>query len=497
MQPGYDNESSAEANLIRWILGSLSFANRHDETMTANRKRILSCLAAGVIWLGVIAVLGSCAFKTPAPTPTPTKTPRPSVVTPRPTSVEPVIVAVAATTVVPSPTPTHTAAVTAAPTETTEPTPARTREPAIVETRQPTPAPTEQAVATRAPAPNYPLAGDYFGRGIRVAFGSQSDVEFVTSKAAELKVTWAQFDVLWRDVEPVENQRNWSQLDQAINTFSAAGLNLLVTVQSAPSWARSASSDQSVEGPPANPKPYANFVTDLIKRYKGKVHAIEVWSGANVWFNWGHEPLTAASYTDLLCATFSAVKAVAPDVVVVSGGPEPTNINDGAVAVDDTVYLQKMYQAGAMACFDALGAHPMGYNNPPDKRFGYADPQKPSFKNGHHYFFLETLERYHQVMIDNQDAAKRIWVTEFGWASDPNPPAGLEFARDNSRQEQGDFLVDALRIGKGLGWVGPMFISNLNVALVRPSDEGRIFSLWLKDGPTPAYQRLMALELGD
>ena len=139
----------------------------------------------------------------------------------------------------------------------------------------------------------------------------------------------------------------------------------------------------------------------------------------------------------------------------------------------------------------------MGYNNPPDKRFGYADPQESSFKNGHHYFFLDTLERYHQVMIDNQDAAKRIWVTEFGWASDPNPPAGLEFARDNSRQEQGDFLVDALKSGKGLGWVGPMFVSNLNVDLVRPSDEDRIFSLWLSDGPTPAYQGLVALELGD
>ena len=222
--------------------------------MTANRKWIPSCLVAGVIWLGVISVLGSCASKTPAPTPTPTKTPRPSVVTLRPTDVEPVIVAVAAITVGPSPMPTHTAAVTPLPAAPTAPTPEPTGKPAIVQTRQPTSSPTEQAVATRAPAPRYPQVGDYFGRGIRVAFGSQSDFEFVTNKAAELKVKWVQFDVLWGDVEPAENQHDWSQLDQAINAFSAAGLRLLATVHSAPSWARNANSDLGVEGPPADPQ---------------------------------------------------------------------------------------------------------------------------------------------------------------------------------------------------------------------------------------------------
>jgi len=323
------------------------------------------------------------------------------------------------------------------------------------------------------------------------------DAAFAAGKVSELKLKWVQFDVAWSNIEPQENQRDWSLLDQVIGAFSAADLHLLVTVHSAPSWARSASSDWSVDGPPATPKPYASFMAELIRRYKGKIQAIEVWSGENLWYNWGREPLVAAKYAELLCATFSAIKAVDPDVVVVSGGLEPTNINDGSVAVDDTIYLQQMYKAGANACFDVLGAHPKGYNNPPDRRFGYVDPQEPSFKNARYYFFLETLERYHQIMVDNKDASRRIWITEFGWASDPNPPAGLEFARDNSRQEQADFLVDALKIGKGLGWVGPMFVSNLNVGLVRPSDEDRIYSLWLKEGATPAYQSLMVLDLGD
>lgn len=477
--------------------------------MTANCKRKLSCLVAGIILLGVISLLGSCASKVPDPTPTPTKTPRSSAVTPKPTTVEPIIVAVATATIAPSPIPTvvaptasasrptYTATLDAMPTETPGPTPVPTRKPTIVQTSQPTPSPTARVVVTRTPAPNLPSVGNYFGRGIRVALGPQSDVQSVTSKAAELKMKWVQFDVRWKDIEPQENQRDWSQLDQAIDAFSEAGVRPLITVHSAPSWARSASSDQSVEGPPADPRSYARFVADLVKRYEGKIYAIEVWTGANLWYNWGHESLDATRYADLLCTTFSAIKAVAPDVVVVSGGLEPTSVNDGTVAVDDTVYLQQMYQAGARACFDAMGAHPKGYNNPPDKSFGYVDPQETSFKNARHYFFLETLERYRQIMADNQDASKRIWVTEFGWASDPNPPPGLEFARDNSRQEQASFLVDALKIGKGLGWVGPMFVSNLNVGLVRPSDEGRIFSLWLNDGLTPAYQSLMALNLGD
>ena len=76
---------------------------------------------------------------------------------------------------------------------------------------------------------------------------------------------------------------------------------------------------------------------------------------------------------------------------------------------------------GAKRCFDAVGAHPSGYNNPPDAKFGYSNPAEPSFKNHPSFFFRDTMERYREVMVANGDAGKRVWPTEFGWASEGEP----------------------------------------------------------------------------
>jgi hypothetical protein len=319
---------------------------------------------------------------------------------------------------------------------------------------------------------------------------------FVIARMDELQFKWLQLEVRWKSIEAQEGQCEWGQLDETIGRLSQNSLNLLVTIYSAPEWARSANTDYSVEGPPADPQKYADFVAAFVERYKGQVKAIEIWTGQNLWYNWGHEPIDAGRYTNLLCRAYYASKAIDSSLVVVTGGLVPTKVNDGLTAVDDLVYLQRMYDNGAKKCFDALGAHPEGYNNPPDAKFGFTDPQEPSFKNGPNYFFRETLERYHQIMASNKDTAKRIWPTKFGWASDPNPPAGSEFARDNSQQEQAEYLVRAYQLGKSLDWVGPMFLANLNVGLVKPESDGRIFSLWREGGPTPAYESLKTIQPG-
>ena len=45
---------------------------------------------------------------------------------------------------------------------------------------------------------------------------------------------------------------------------------------------------------------------------KGKVKAIEVWNEQNLWYEWGHEPLNAGRYVDLLCRAYRAIKAADP-----------------------------------------------------------------------------------------------------------------------------------------------------------------------------------------
>jgi hypothetical protein len=355
----------------------------------------------------------------------------------------------------------------------------------------PPPTPKPQ-VASSAPAtggPVYPAAGGYFGYGVQAQVYGGADLGYVVSATKGMGFSWVKFQVPWKDFEGSKGNFGWGGMDRIVDTLAGSGLGILASIVKAPNWSRPSNTDFGVEGPPANLQDYADFVGAYAARYKGRVKAIEVWNEQNLWYEWGKEPLDAGRYVDMLCRAYRAIKAADPGMVVVAGALTPTGVNDGVIAVDDVVYLQRMYAAGARNCADAIGAHPSGYNNPPDAKFGYTNPAEPSFKNHPSFFFRDTMERYRDVMVANGDAGKRIWPTEFGWASTQSPVAGYEYARDNTEEEQAQFLVQAYQMAKNWGWVGPMFLWNLNFGITNPGTELAAFGI----ANRPAYGALQGM----
>ncbi len=355
------------------------------------------------------------------------------------------------------------------------------------------PTATPSPAATFTPGPSYAPVAGAFGYGIRLQFGTAAELAFAVEKARDLRFDWVQFDVRWRDVERIPGDYDWANLDATMAAITDLGAKILATVWMAPNWARNPNSDLTVAGPPADPNRFATFVTELVNRYPGQIQAVEVWSGQNLWHNWGREPLEVSRYVDLLCRAYYGIKAEDPGVIVVSGRLEPTRYDDGLIARDDVKYLEAMYQIGAKNCLDAVGAHPAGYNNPPGARLGDTNPAEPGYKDNSQYFFRETLASYRSVMAAHGDSGRLIWPTQFGWASDPDPRPGYEYARDNTPQEQADYIVEAYRLGKSWGWIGPMFVSVLSAQAARAETDLKSFSLWLADGPTPAYERLKSI----
>ncbi len=238
-----------------------------------------------------------------------------------------------------------------------------------------------------------------------------------------------------------------------VNQLNGAGINVLLSVVKAPNWARPGNTDFSVEGPPSNPQTYADFVGALASHYKGRVQAIEVWNEQNLWYEWGHEPLDPGRYVDLLCKAYSAIKAADPGMTVVSGALTPTGLNDGSTAIDDLTYLQRMYASGAKRCFDAVGAHPSGYNNPPDAKFGYSNPAEPSFKNHPSFFFRDTMERYRNVMVANGDCWQARLADRVRLGFDAKPRGRLRIRPRCGRRRAGSVhrarLPDDERLGLG------------------------------------------------
>ncbi len=310
--------------------------------------------------------------------------------------------------------------------------------------------------------------GGYFGYGTQAQVYGGADLGYIANANRSMGFNWVKFEVPWKDLEGSKGSYGWGGMDTIVNNLAGAGQNILASIVKAPDWSRPANTDRGVDGPPANPQDYADFVGAYAARYKGKVKTIEIWNGQNLWYEWGHEPLDVGRYVTLLCKAYQAIKAADPGMVVVTGAMVSTGVNDGSTAIDDVVYLQLMYAAGAEKCFDAIGAHPAGCNNPPDAKYGYSNPAEPSFKNHPSFFFRDTMERYRQVMVANSDAGKRIWPTEFGWASTSSPLPGYEYARDVTPEEQAQYIVQAYQLAKTWGWVGPMFLSNLNFGITNP-----------------------------
>ena len=370
------------------------------------------------------------------------------------------------------------------------------------DTAQPAPSPTSPPdqetpdAPEPSPTPTSPTPSGFidtsFAYGIQV--DPAGDPDEIIEHLRTLGIKWVKFQLSWKETEPQQGIRNWGEWDRIVVTYRRAGFNIMLSIVKAPNWARPANTDLSQEGPPADPATYALFVGELAQRYRGGVQAIEVWNEQNLAREGGGAPMPPADYVALLRAARQAIKTADPAIIVVSGAPTPAGDVPGA-AIDDINYLNAMYAAGLKSVADAIGVHPSGYNCP-----ALADWQSVSdpgavfrgpFDNPHHsWCFRGTMEGYRNVMVANGDADKRLWPTEFGWAVSSTPQTSYEYAVDNTREEQAQWIVEAYAQAKAWGWVGPMFLWNLNYDVTRPGSEQAAFSILTAQGPTSAYRAL-------
>lgn len=355
--------------------------------------------------------------------------------------------------------------------------------PAVVATTPPatTPAPTTPAPAatseaaggevteeatTPAPPSGAPASAVPFDYGIQVQLFGQ-DTAVVVDKLTQLGVRWVKQEISWATFEPTKGNINFDDIDTVIDALDGAGFNIMLTVYDAPDWARGATEEN---GPPTDNQDFANFMTVLASRYAGRVDAYEIWKEPNLRREWNGKtygkPLSAAGYVDLLRAGFTAVKAADSAAVVVSAGLAPTGLDSADNAISDRNFLRQMYQAGVHNVADAIGVHPFGFGNPPDSTCCETNPQITGWDDHPSFFFQNTLQDYRAIMGEFNDSGRFLWVTEFGWGSSENLPGdvnpNLGFVEFTSLDEQSQYTIRAFQTGNELGFVGPMFLWNLN-----------------------------------
>lgn len=391
-------------------------------------------------------------------------------------------------------------------------TPTETLPSGVVFSPLPTPTATETPIsrpaagrATPSIEPTLiPLTDRSFGYGIeaRALIHPQAALDHVQ----QLGLRWVKVSLHWSEVEAEAGRPDWGALDVFFAEAAARNLRVLISVSAAPAWARSVTAED-LEGPPDDPQAFARFVTQLVQRYRGAVHAIEIWEEMNQEQRW-YAPggLSAASYTELLIPAVQAIRTVDPGIIVISGGLNPTGVDDGVIAIDDFRYLQELIGLGLLDYVDCVGVHLKGYNLPPDVPYDAASSNvaahfQAPFENAHHsWSFYSTLRGYNDMIV----AVRRhtpLCVTAFGWASaegiNSEVRTGMEFALDNSLEEQAHYITQAFQLMHDWRFVWLAFLFNLDFALRADGDmddAAALYSILAPGGsPRPAYRAVQEM----
>jgi hypothetical protein len=307
----------------------------------------------------------------------------------------------------------------------------------------------------RAPSGVVPARQVGFSGGGGLMWETDADLSRDLDTAASTGAKWIRLDVNWTGVEPTPGTFKWTYVDRAVNAIQSRGMQILMTLDYTPTWARKPTCLTSMFCPPAVPTTYAAFAGAAAARYGPRgIHAYEIWNEPN-WAPWWIGAPDAPAYVALLNAAYPEIHRADPGATVVTGGLAPhgdlgANPSDPISPVN---YLKAMYAAGAQGSFDAFGLHPY----PP---WPHATL---SGKTGWNALLQTGIE--HDIMVEHGDGAKPIWGTEYG------APTGSRDRKAVTDGDQAGYIDAGYRYWVSLDFAGPLFTHKLRDSVSTASDD--------------------------
>lgn len=271
-------------------------------------------------------------------------------------------------------------------------------------------------------------------------------------------------DLVWDAVAPTRpaNAANpgdpayaWGRYDAIVAAANANHLEVLFTVYGTPSWARDATVVPETDMPlsairPADAADYGRFARAAATRYAPLgVHKWEAWNEPNIkLFLWPQyeavggvwRPASPATYAALAKAFYAAVKAVDPAATIAGGVTAPVGDdatctvalckNDQPNRVQADVFFTALNAPALRPPMDVVSHHPYPITAP-------RATSRPNLK----YIDLYNLSRLTTAIDRTYLKGKGLWLTEYGFATDPV----VNYATYFSRAKQAAYIVDAFR----------------------------------------------------
>lgn len=272
------------------------------------------------------------------------------------------------------------------------------------------------------------------------------------SMARDAGIRWIRQQFRWEEIEPLEKGvfivprlgiSSWEKYDHIVELASTMGIEIIARLDTPPLWARGGNPHAFT--PPQRLEDFGDFVETTVTRYRGRVRYYQIWNEPNLSFEWGNGPVDPEAMSRLLEVAYTRAKQADPNVVILAPALAPT-LAERPDALNELIFMQRMYNAGAGAFFDVGSVQAYGLRSGPDDRRLGADEVN---------FSRPILFR--ELMVRNGDAAKPIWISEMGWnAPPPGVPGPYVYGRVNEEQ-QARYTVRAIeRARTEWPWVGVM-----------------------------------------
>lgn len=218
----------------------------------------------------------------------------------------------------------------------------------------------------------------------------------------------------WMLVEPAPDtwdNGQWMRITNAYNALLAAGIKPIITVSTAPKWAREAGGPQACEGIrgcefPPRPEmlgEWRELFSEIASRYPG-LAAVEIWNEPNLTSFYKPHP-QPRYYARLVAQAYAGVRAVTDDIAVLAGSLAPAQTThhnpSGTVlrwAADQ--FLARAYRArpSLRGKADGISYH----HSTQDRRYGAGS------------LFAAVTRDVRRVRNRYDRKRLPLWITEFG-----------------------------------------------------------------------------------
>jgi len=262
---------------------------------------------------------------------------------------------------------------------------------------------------------------------------------------------------------PASPGYDWTEVDGTIRDLAAHGLQVILSISGAPSWAEGPDQPSNVEQGTWKPDPsqFAQFGQAAARRYDGhfpdparpgaflpRVRYWQAWNEPDLdtyltpqWNSTTHgfTPASPAIYRGMLNAFYAAVKGVAKSDVVVTAGMapygNPPGVNTpGGYRMQPVAFDRALFSKPVQ--LDALAQHTYPVEGPLWHAVNADDVAVADLYKVRHV--LNAAERAGDAL---PRGPKQLWVTELGWDSDPPNPEGVPVAEQARWYEQALYLL--------------------------------------------------------